>query len=170
MPVDPTMKHLFVLRHAKSDWDEPGLAAHDRPLAARGLRATALLAAYLDREHIRPELILCSTARRARDTLERVVPPEARKAGTILIEPGLYGASAAELIERLRRVPAGAASAMLIGHNPSLQALVATLARDRVRDRFPTGTLATVTFTCPWSQLEPACAELSGFVRPRDLG
>jgi phosphohistidine phosphatase len=166
----PTAKRLYVLRHAKSSWDEPGLADHDRPLAPRGLRASGLLSEHLRREGIRPALILCSSARRARETLERAVPAEARAAAEILIEPELYEANASELVERLRRVPPGTASVMLIGHNPSLQTLVATLARPRKEEKFPTGALATLTLTGAWSALEPAGAELTGLVRPRELG
>jgi phosphohistidine phosphatase len=169
MPRVPTTKRLFVLRHAKSSWDQAGLADHDRPLAPRGLRATELLSEHLRGEDINPALILCSSARRARQTLERAVPAEVRAAGQVKIESGLYGASVSELIERLRRVPPGTASVMLVGHNPALQTLVATLAQHQEEEKFPTGALATLTFTCAWSRLEPACAELTRLVRPRDL-
>ena len=60
---------------------------------------------------------------------------------------------------------------MLIGHNPGLRDLASSLAaRDEaLREKFPTGALATLTFTCAWNRIGPGCAELSGFVRPRDL-
>jgi hypothetical protein len=65
------IRHLFLLRHAKSSWENPQLADHDRPLAPRGRRATNLIAEHLSRELIAPALVLCSSARRARETLER---------------------------------------------------------------------------------------------------
>jgi len=84
----PTSKRLFVLRHAKSSWDDPGLADHDRPLAPRGRRATQAIAAHLDAAGIAPDLVLCSSARRARETLDGVAV-----GGEHVIESGLYDAS-----------------------------------------------------------------------------
>jgi phosphohistidine phosphatase len=92
-------RQLFLLRHAKSSWDEP-LAGHDRPLAPRGCKAAKRIGAHVRREQIRVALVLCSSARRARETLDLVAPP-----GEVRIEHELYGATAAELLERLRRVP-----------------------------------------------------------------
>jgi phosphohistidine phosphatase len=146
---------LYLLRHAKSSWDEPGLADHDRPLAPRGRRAAKAMGRYLREQGIEPDLILCSSATRARQTLERLGLPGAR------IEPGLYGADAATL----RRFIPKAASAMLIGHNPGIHDLAVSLARSGPRvpelaAKFPTGALAT---------LELDTGELIDFVRPRDL-
>ena len=78
-------KQLFVLRHAKSSWDDPGLDDHERPLAPRGRRAAQLISAYLRASKIEPALVLCSSARRARETLESVAP-----GGVTVIEPELY--------------------------------------------------------------------------------
>ena len=69
-----TEKQLFVLRHAKSSWDDPGLEDHERPLAPRGIRAVELLAEYLRANRIEPDQVLCSSARRTRETLEGVCP------------------------------------------------------------------------------------------------
>src|ERR1700730_9963575 len=91
---------LFVLRHAKSSWDEPGLDDHERPLAPRGRRATNLIAKYLASAQIEPALVLCSSARRTRETLDAVTP-----GGVVAIEPDLYSADASAILERLRRVP-----------------------------------------------------------------
>jgi phosphohistidine phosphatase len=166
-------RQLFVLRHAKSSWDDPGLGDHDRPLAARGRRAAAQVAGYLQAREIDPELVLCSSARRTRETLEGISPH-----GQTLIEPQLYAATASDLIERLRRVPDPTASVMLIGHNPGLQMLVLGLAAGKateganlaaVSHKFPTAALATLELTGDWSELRPGGAVLSWFVRPKDL-
>src|SRR5579862_9171259 len=111
-----TSRCLYVLRHAKSSWDDPGQRDHDRPLAPRGRRAVKLLSDYVERNGIRPELVLCSTSRRTQDTLAGVEP-----GGQALIEPELYTATVGELIERLRRVPPDTGSVMVIGHNPTMQ-------------------------------------------------
>jgi phosphohistidine phosphatase len=112
--------------------------------------------------------VLCSSARRARATLDLVAA-----SGEIQIERGLYGASADQLLERLRRVPDELDVVMLIGHNPAILDLAAGLvggASKRARAKSPTGALATLTFTGPWRALEPSHAELAPFVTPRELG
>jgi phosphohistidine phosphatase len=169
-------RQLYVLRHAKSSWDEPGLDDHDRPLAARGRDAAQAMAAHVRAEGIRPELVICSSARRARETLDGVDPT-----GHRLIEPGVYSAGATDLLQRLRRVPDATGSVMVIGHNPTLQMLVLCLAdpgRDTLgkgsdleamHSKFPTAALATLRFDGGWGELGPRRAELAGFVRPRQL-
>jgi phosphohistidine phosphatase len=161
-----TARHLYLLRHAKSSWDDQGLDDHARPLNARGRRAADLLRDHLRREGIRPTLVLCSTARRARETLERVKP-----VGVVEFEPELYGATEKSLIERLKRVPEEADSVMVIGHNPTMQQVLLTLTGGdgTLAEKFPTAALATLTFDAPWSELGPERAELSALVRPKDL-
>jgi phosphohistidine phosphatase len=171
--ADP--KQLFVLRHAKSSWDDPGLDDHERPLAPRGRRAVKLLARHLRDERIEPALVLCSSARRTQETLAGVDPT-----GEVAIERALFHADADRLLERLRRVPAETPSVMVIGHNPTLQMLVlrltgahgdARLEGDlaEVARKFPTAALATLSFESGWSDLGPGGARLTALVRPRDL-
>jgi phosphohistidine phosphatase len=171
---------LYVLRHAKSSWKEPGLEDHERPLAPRGRKAAATLARNLREAGIEPSLVLCSSARRARETYDGVKP-----SGELLVEPELYGASAGEVIERLRQLPESTGSAMVIGHNPTVQLLVLWLASphfspeesepagsaelEAVREKFPTCALATLAFESSWRELGPGGAELTGLVRPADL-
>jgi phosphohistidine phosphatase len=168
-------RQLFVLRHAKSSWDDPGLDDHSRPLAPRGQRAVKLLAEHIRANAIEPSLVLCSTARRTRETLAGVAPP-----GEALIEPELYGASAGAILERLHQVPPDTTAVMVIGHNPAMQILVLRLAGagsapvgednlGSVQRKFPTGALATLEFECAWSDLRPGAAQLTGLVRPKDL-
>jgi phosphohistidine phosphatase len=170
------MPQLFVLRHAKSSWDNPGLDDHERPLAPRGQLAVKLLHDYTRAHAIAPSLVLCSTSRRTRETLAGIAPT-----GKALFESDLYAASAGAILERLHRVPAETPSVMVIGHNPALQLLVLRLASAHrkashhdddlasVERKFPTGALATLTFDCPWSELAPGAAKLTGLARPKDL-
>jgi phosphohistidine phosphatase len=65
-------KRLYLLRHAKSSWENPTLADHDRPLAPRGRRASRAIVEYLRRQRIAPRLVLCSSSQRTRETLERI--------------------------------------------------------------------------------------------------
>jgi phosphohistidine phosphatase len=167
------MKRVYLLRHAKSSWKERGLADHDRPLAPRGRRAAKAIAGHLLEHGIEPELVLCSTARRARETLERIEP--ALGTPVVRIEPALYGASADALLERLHAVPDTVGSVLLIGHNPAMQLVALDLARPapelrELEAKFPTAALATLKFPgTNWRALAPGSAELTEFVRPRDL-
>ena len=167
-------KRLFVLRHAKSSWDDPRLEDHERPLAPRGRRAAGVLAEHFRANGIDPELILCSSSRRTRETLEGI-----GLHGEALIESELYSAAPGQVLERLRLIPDETASAMVIGHNPAMQVLVLRLAGggstpdgtgfEELRRKFPTGALATLTFEGSWSGLGPGGARLASFVRPKQL-
>ncbi len=173
---DPDTRLLYVLRHAKSSWEEQGLPDHERGLTPRGRKAAALLSGHLERSGIRPALVLCSSARRARETYECVRP-----AGELRVEDELYGASAPELLERLRAVPESVSSVMLIGHNPGLQELVVWLGGPdavgspeaptvrRVREKFPTCALAVLRSELPWRRLGPVGTELTEVMWPSEL-
>lgn len=166
-------KRLFLLRHAKSSWDDPQLADHDRPLAPRGRRAAKAIAKHLRREDVVPEVVLCSSARRARETLELILPALG-KDPSILIESELYGTPANELLERLRRLPEATGSAMLIGHNPAIQELALSLVaqgseRAAIEGKYPTAGLAALSFEGSWSELDLGAADLVSFVTPKTL-
>ena len=167
------MKRLYLLRHAKSSWKDTSLADHDRPLAGRGRRASKAMARHLRDRSIEPDLVLCSTARRARETLDRIAPALGTTA--IEIEPGLYGASAHELLDRLRGVADEIESVMMIGHNPAMEELAIDLARpspaaSELAAKYPTGALAVLTFEAPtWRALGHGTAELVELAKPRDL-
>jgi phosphohistidine phosphatase len=169
------MPTIHLMRHAKSSWDDPDLSDHDRPLANRGRKAARRMAAYLEQRGVHAQLILCSSAVRARQTCDAVA---AAGDGTsdVLIEDGLYGADAGELLQRLQRLPESVREVLVIGHNPGLQDLALLLtgrgdaaARARLRDRFPTGAVATLTASAPWGSLAAGRARLSVLVTPREL-
>jgi phosphohistidine phosphatase len=167
-------RQLFVMRHAKSSWEDTGLNDHDRPLAPRGRKAVKALSDHVRSAEIEPVLVLCSSSRRTRETLEGVQP-----GGEWMIEPELYGAGPSTILDRLRRVPEEARSVMVIGHNPALQVLVLRLAGSgdgpaegdlaEVQRKFPTGALATLEFDCHWDALGPGCARLASYVKPKQL-
>ncbi len=162
---------LHLLRHAKSSWDDPALPDADRPLTARGERAAAKLGRQLRHEGVAPGLVLCSAARRARQTLELILPalgdPE------VLVEEGLYAAGAAALQSRLRQLPAGIREAMLIGHNPGIQELALLLAGAgapaSLRERFPTGALISLQLKSDtWAEVQRGGA-VTRLLLPREL-
>jgi phosphohistidine phosphatase len=167
------MEHrtLYLLRHAKSSWDEPAHPDFERPLAPRGRRDVRLIAERLSGFETVPELVLCSSAVRTRETLELLQPALADVRAQF--EDELYGASSEALCERLRAVPDEIGSVLLIGHNPGLHDLALALAtggraRERLEAKFPTAALATLACQS-WSELRPGAAELLAFVVPKQL-
>ena len=170
------MKTLFLLRHAKSSWSEPGLADFNRPLNERGRRAAPLIARHLAHCGLLPDLILCSAALRTRETLALMLPGLA--CGAVLrIENGLYGADAAALLKRLKRIETEVDCVLLIAHNPGLEDLAARICgggpepmRRRMDEKFPTAALAAFAIDAArWSSLRKGAAILTDFVLPKDL-
>jgi phosphohistidine phosphatase len=164
------MRTLYLLRHAKSRWDDPGCPDSQRRLAPRGVRDARRVAKHLRGLGVAPELVLCSSAVRTRETLELVLP--ALGAAPVRFEDELYGAASEVLLERLRTLPEEIGSVLMIGHNPGLQDLALTLVsseadRARLAAKFPTAALATLAV--PSWRLDPGDAELVDYVVPKQL-
>ena len=166
--------HLWLLRHAKSSWDDPDLDDEDRPLAPRGEHAADRMRDHLRVEEVSPELVLCSSALRARQTLARVLP-SLGIALEVRIEPILYTFDVAAILDRLSRVPTDVASVLVVGHNPAIQELALRVADrgDRLDDlsrKYPTAGLAEIAFRSgSWGALADRPGELARFVTPREL-
>jgi phosphohistidine phosphatase len=170
------MKTLHLLRHAKSSWDDPRAFDHERPLAPRGERAARRMARHLAQSDVKPELVLCSSALRTRQTLDAItVAFDADTA--VRIDDALYGADLDDLVARLGRVPADVGSVMLIGHNPGLHDLALELSRDgeplaldQLDTKFPTATLASIDLDVDaWTEVRPGCGFLRSMVTPKQL-
>jgi phosphohistidine phosphatase len=164
-------RHIYLLRHAKSSWVDGDLDDHERPLSPRGEQTARQMATHLRLEAVEPDLVLCSTAERARQTLAAL--SLGREA---LYEDEIYGATAVGLLARLHRIPEPIGSAMLIGHNPGFQELAVSLAGKgdpvlvaRVREKLPTCALVKLAFQGPWASLAESEATLEALVVPRDL-
>ena len=168
------MKRLRLLRHAKSSWDEPGLDDRARPLAPRGRKATRRLARWIAENDVRPGLVLCSPALRARETIDPLL--DALGTPEVVIDERLYHASASGLLHCVRELADTLDEVLLVGHNPGLADLSLMLARpgalrDRVAAKLPTGAFATLEADAGrWSAIGPATADLVGLVLPRELG
>lgn len=170
------MLTLTLLRHAKSDWSTPGQPDFERPLAPRGEKAAPRMGAYMARKKIVPELILCSTAVRARQTLDLVLP---RLPGPppVAYDDKLYLASASMMLARLRLGAGSARHVMMVGHDPGMHDLAVSLAgRGDAGDltalaaKFPTAGLAVLTFEAKaWEDVAPAAGTLRYFMSPKRL-
>ncbi|MER7571721.1 histidine phosphatase family protein [Streptomyces sp. NPDC126514] len=167
------LRRLVVLRHAKSAWPE-GVPDHRRPLAPRGRRDAPAAGRALADADLLPDLALCSTAVRARQTwglafAEWGTPPPVR------YEPRLYAADVPELLAAVHETPAAVETLLLIGHNPGLEELVVELAGDSLDDaleqvkvKFPTSAVAVLAWRgTAWTALTPGTALLTWFTVPR---
>lgn len=171
------MRTLFLLRHAKSSWGDPELADHDRPLNGRGRRACEAVGAWLSRQPHTPTHLLCSTARRARDTAARVAAQLEPKP-SLELAGDLYLASALEMLVRVQALPDACERAMLVAHEPGIRDLALCLVgggdatgRARLRAKFPTGAVAVIGFPArSWQEVRPDLGRLHEFVTPRELG
>ena len=168
-------RQLSLLRHAKSSWDNAALADEERPLAPRGLRASARLAAHVVDQPVPPGLVLCSPALRARQTVEPLVERLGDRV-ELRIEPVIYDGGAEDLLEVIRDLADDVSHALVVGHLPIVQDLARLLAGGgdgralaRLRAKFPTAALATLAVRGRWSSIEPGGAELVDFVTVKEL-
>jgi len=170
------MRTLYLLRHAKSSWGDDRIADRDRPLDTRGERAAVLIGQFMRQRGWLPDLVLCSNARRARDTLALAAARLPKRPKTS-IEAGLYLAGADTLLRRLREVEDEVESVLLVGHNPDLHDLTQDLAGAgdpealaRLERKFPTGALAVLELDDrPWRDLRRGRARLACFAEPKRL-
>ncbi len=171
------MKSLFLLRHAKSDNGSLFGGDRERPLNERGRQATGLIGSYVRQRELIPELVLCSTAVRARETWEGVAA-ELDAAPPVEHRQELYLASPGEILAEIGRCDDAVGSVLVIAHNPGLASLALALANGESQGaqipaklaKFPTGSLAQFELdsSC-WADLQPARTKLRDFVRPKEL-
>ncbi len=173
-PKEEKPRVLALLRHTKSSWRDSELGDRDRPLNARGDQAGRLLAAHFARQPP-PDLVLCSSALRTRETFAHIAraystPPP------VLMEDGLYLADARAIMQRIEAVPDSVKILLVIGHNPGLHELASMLARhgtrrdrNRLADKFPTGALASFRSVGRWRDIAHAPLALTSYVTPHDL-
>lgn len=169
------MKSLYLLRHAKSSWSDPALSDFERPLNQRGRKAAPLMAAFMRQQGLKPEVVLCSTARRAEETWRLVAPtlggePEVRPLKS------LYLAPPSVLLASLRRLPPVYERALLVGHNPGMEQLASQLCGDgkkaalaQLASKYPTAALAVITFDGEWGDLGAGKGYLAEMAIPADL-
>ena len=158
---------LILLRHGKSDWDDPRLDDFHRPLAPRGLRDVPEMGRRLARRAEIPELIVSSTAVRAISTARAVAREIGYREDRILEEARLYHAPAETMLSIIRNAPATVGTLMVVGHNPGMTELADMLADVRI-DNMPTAGMLCAEFQADdWRGIEPARARFAWFDYPK---
>ena len=163
------MKTLLVLRHAKSNWSDPALDDHERPLNRRGRRDGPRMGELVREYGLIPDVVISSDAVRARLTAEAVAEA-ARSEGEILLDRRLYIASPAGILAVLRTVrETKAGTVMIVGHNPGLEELVEQLTGEQ--HDLPTAALARIVLPIDrWRDLKVSTrGTLLGLWRPKEL-
>lgn len=164
------MKRLTLLRHAKSSWDQHGLADHERPLAQRGLRDAPRMGRRLAELGVAPDLVLTSSATRALQTGELITAQLGRDSLETRIEPRIYLASPGELLEVIAAQDAAVEELMLVGHNPGLTTLVNMLLPGLRLANLPTaGAVAIDCDIDAWSAIDSAGFSLRCYEFPKKL-
>ena len=162
------MKTLLILRHAKSSWSDSQMVDFDRSLNARGKRAAPRMGRLLVEQDLLPDLIVSSSARRARKTAQKAAEA-ADYQGEIRLENGLYGGGPSAYLQILRHLDESVERVMVVGHNPDLEMLLEQLTGES--EILPTAALVHVRLPLDsWADPIPrgAC-ELVTLWRPREL-
>jgi len=169
------LKQILLLRHAKSSWGDPILGDFSRPLNERGKRAAVAMGRQLKRLKLIPQVILCSSAMRTRETYEGLgaavegIPVEFTEA--------IYEASVDQLLNALRGISDDYDRVLMIGHNPGMEGAAKLLcenqgnakALERMAEKYPTGALAVLATDVPsWDELGQGSCRLEAFMRPVD--
>ena len=161
---------LVLLRHAKSAYPT-GVPDHERPLAERGIREAALAGEWLRANLPTIDAVLCSTATRARDTLERTGID-----APVRYVDRLYGATAGTVIEEVNKVSDDVSTLLVVGHEPTTSEVALILAGsdgtdtvvlERISEKYPTSSIAVLRVDGGWAQVEPGSAALVDFHVPR---
>ena len=161
------MKTLFVLRHAKSSWENADLSDFERPLNKRGLEAAPLIGKVIKENGFQPEIILSSPARRAKQTAE-IINEKAGINREIKYEERIYEASPARLLEVVSEQSDEAESVMIVGHNPGLEGLVRFLTGQI--EPMPTAALAVIDLEITkWSEIDSSNGTLRTLIRPKEI-
>ncbi|NJM28945.1 MAG: histidine phosphatase family protein [Rhizobiales bacterium] len=170
------MRRLLLLRHAKSSWATPGLDDRDRPLTKRGEAAAAAIGKWITEHGLVPETVLCSPAKRARETWKYVAPGIKQSVAVTFLEDIYDFGNGGKLIDAASSQPDTIGTLMIVGHNPSMERAARRLSQmgdakliARMEKKYPAAALAVIEFpTGGWSEI--AKGTLRHFIRPKDLG
>lgn len=160
------MKTLYLLRHAKSSWDDASVADFDRPLNARGEKTAPFVGSLMKERGLVPEAIISSPAKRAKQTA-KLAAKAAEFSSKISYDERIYEASTSQLLSVLSEIADGVDSAMIVGHNPGMESLIWYLTGKM--EPMPTAALAVIELNADrWSHAGEGSGSLIAVIRPKD--
>lgn len=170
----PLPRELLVLRHGKSAWHTDAPTDFERPLAPRGKRDAPKMGRWLEAQGLRPDHVVSSPARRARQTARRVAKALDMDREGILYDDRIYESGLYDLLAVLAECPEESRRVLLVGHNPGLETLVEHLGGSDVTvpedgKLLPTATLAHLRLPADWQNLGAGIAELVSMTRPKEV-
>lgn len=161
------MKTLYLVRHAKSSWEDTALHDFDRPLNERGKKDAPLMGYVLKQQHILPDVMISSPAKRAYSTAKKIAEAVGYSKKDILTDEYIYHASPDQLLTIIQLLPANEQSVMLIGHNPGLTDVSNLLCRKQI-DTIPTCGVVCMEFNVEkWNQILPESGRFIFFDYPK---
>ncbi|MBK6679775.1 MAG: histidine phosphatase family protein [Ignavibacteriales bacterium] len=164
------MKTIYLVRHAKSDWDDPSIRDFDRPLNKRGKNNAPAMGKLLKQQGIIPELVITSTAMRAKTTAELVTAEIGIKPDKMVYEKELYLASAQEIFLLIKETPPEYNSVMIVAHNPGITELLNRLTGgNNFVANIPTCGVAELQFEGEWNKLASGKCLLEKFLVPKEV-
>lgn len=166
------MKHILVLRHAKSSWEFSGLSDFERPLAKRGKNDAPLVGKFLKKNHIIPRHIVSSPARRTTETIQLVCNEANIDISTVQWNEGLYFSNVSDYIKAIRHTSEEEEVMMLVGHNPLVEHLISALCGkgESVCVQMPTAALACIEcYSENWKDIGEGAGYLKWLVIPKVL-
>jgi phosphohistidine phosphatase len=170
------MKRLCLMRHAKSDWNQPETEDSQRTLNGRGVKSAAFLAGFIVDKGWTPDHALCSTAVRARSTIKPLAETLQDRC-TIEYRDDLYMAMPGTLLNALHQLDDTNETVLIVAHNPGLEMLAVALAEEeskdmsaRMADHYPTGALAVFQFDVDkWADVKEGTGQVVFYGKPREL-
>ncbi|WP_455211742.1 SixA phosphatase family protein [Kaarinaea lacus] len=166
-------RELYILRHAKSDWDSDAESDFERPLAKRGKKDAPAMGNWMSKQKFSVNYIISSPAKRAKQTVYAVAKELGVSKQDIHFEQKIYMANLTTLLQLLQRGSVKSKNVMIVGHNPGLDDLLQHLVKDPPLTEsgklLTTASLARIAMPDNWSQLERHCGTLISLTRPRDI-
>ena len=169
------MKTIFLLRHAKSSWDNTKLEDFDRPLATRGIKSCKKIGKFFKKKKLVPDIVYCSTAVRAKQTwdlINRIV----EKKKNIIYEDQLYMANSSIFMNFVKKTNDNFKTLMIVSHNPGIESFCLELSKENneyindIKTKYPTGSLAILKVNLKkWSEIRYESGIIYEFIKPRKL-
>ena len=162
------MKEIYVLRHAKSSWDNSNLSDFERPLADRGISDAKKMSNFLKDMNIKIDKVLCSNAIRAKETFDLTADGFNFEIDKATYSDKLYFGDTTTIIQDLKELDESLNNILIVGHNPTLHYLVEILTNESI-NRFTTCNLATISHDGEWVSLNSQQCSLKSLIRPKEL-